>query len=64
MIKACDRLDNLRSLNQTSAEFQAKQIKETTDKYLPLFYDVLLRTNPIVRKISEITLAYKIERMQ
>lgn len=36
-IKMCDRLDNLRSLHQTAPEFQAKQIKETREKYIPLF---------------------------
>lgn len=37
VIKACDRLDNLRSLNQTDPEFQLKIMKETKDLYLPLF---------------------------
>lgn len=37
MIKACDRLDNLRSLSQASPEFQDKQLKETQEKYVPLF---------------------------
>lgn len=38
-IKACDRLDNLRSLMipGTSLEFQKKQIKETKEKYFPIF---------------------------
>jgi GTP diphosphokinase / guanosine-3',5'-bis(diphosphate) 3'-diphosphatase len=38
-IKACDRLDNLRSLMVpgTSIEFQKKQIKETKEKYFPIF---------------------------
>lgn len=38
-IKACDRLDNLRSLmiEGTSPDFQKKQIKETKEKYFPLF---------------------------
>jgi guanosine-3',5'-bis(diphosphate) 3'-pyrophosphohydrolase len=38
-IKACDRLDNLRSLMipGTTLEFQKKQIKETKDKYFTIF---------------------------
>lgn len=46
-IKACDRLDNLRSLmvEGTSLEFQKKQIKETRELYFPLF-DKLLTIVP------------------
>jgi (p)ppGpp synthase/HD superfamily hydrolase len=46
-IKACDRLDNLRSLMVpgTELEFQKKQIKETKECYYPLF-DKLLRICP------------------
>jgi (p)ppGpp synthase/HD superfamily hydrolase len=38
-IKACDRLDNLRSLMipGTTLEFQKRQIKETKEKYFPIF---------------------------
>jgi hypothetical protein len=38
-IKACDRLDNLRSLMipGTTVEFQKKQIEETKEKYFPIF---------------------------
>lgn len=38
-IKACDRLDNLRSLMipGNTNEFKKKQIKETKEKYYPLF---------------------------
>lgn len=36
-IKACDRLDNLRSLGQSSVEFRKKQVTETRDKYFRLF---------------------------
>ena len=48
-IKACDRLDNLRSLMipGTTVEFQKKQIKETKEKYFPLF-DQLLELCPAV----------------
>lgn len=39
VIKACDRVDNLRSLMVpgTSVEFQKKQIKETKEKYFTIF---------------------------
>lgn len=37
VIKACDRLDNLRSLGSASLDFQHKQIRETREKYYPLF---------------------------
>lgn len=38
VIKACDRLDNLRSLgSHVSPEFREKQIRETEKKYIPLF---------------------------
>jgi (p)ppGpp synthase/HD superfamily hydrolase len=55
-IKACDRLDNLRSLMVpgTSLEFQKKQIQETKEKYFPLF-DQLLTLCPTVY-VSNITI--------
>ncbi len=37
LLKACDRLDNLRSLKAGSVEFQKKQIEETRTKYYPVF---------------------------
>ena len=39
LIKACDRLDNLRSLdpNDVSGEFRTRQLQETREHYLPLF---------------------------
>ncbi len=36
-LKACDRLDNLRTLEAGSLEFRRKQIAETEAEYLPLF---------------------------
>lgn len=36
-VKACDRLDNLRSLEGTAPEFRSKQVKETKEHYIPLF---------------------------
>jgi (p)ppGpp synthase/HD superfamily hydrolase len=35
--KACDRLDNLQSLDQSPVEFRRKQVTETRDKYFRLF---------------------------
>lgn len=37
VIKACDRLDNIRSLAGTDTEFAMKQLNETVEKYGPLF---------------------------
>lgn len=37
MVKACDRLDNLRTLYDTPEAFRRKQIKETKEKYMPVF---------------------------
>jgi (p)ppGpp synthase/HD superfamily hydrolase len=47
-IKACDRLDNLRSLMipGTTLEFQKKQIQETKEKYFPIF-DKMVTLAPI-----------------
>jgi len=45
LIKACDRLDNLRSLGG-SPEFRAKQVKETREKYYPLFERMLTLAPP------------------
>ena len=46
-IKACDRLDNLRSLmiDGVSPEFQKKQVLETKEKYFPVF-DQLIQICP------------------
>jgi len=46
-IKACDRLDNLRSLMVpgNTVEFQKKQIQETREKYFPIF-DLMLNMTP------------------
>ncbi len=45
VIKACDRLDNLRSLGNGTVEFQKKQITETEEKYFPVF-DLMLSLTP------------------
>jgi guanosine-3',5'-bis(diphosphate) 3'-pyrophosphohydrolase len=44
MIKACDRLDNLRSLNSAPVDFQRKQISETRAKYYQLFDRMIVIT--------------------
>jgi GTP pyrophosphokinase len=49
LIKACDRLDNLRSLSSATPEFQEKQIRETRDKYLRLFDRMLVLTPEVHR---------------
>ena len=36
-VKACDRLDNLRSMEGSTVEFRRKQVTETRDKYFRLF---------------------------
>jgi (p)ppGpp synthase/HD superfamily hydrolase len=36
-VKACDRLDNLRSMARATVEFRRKQVAETRDKYFRLF---------------------------
>lgn len=46
LIKACDRLDNLRSLPAAPIEFRRKQIKETKEKYFPLFERMVELTPP------------------
>lgn len=46
VIKACDRLDNLRSLQSASHEFRGKQIIETRDKYYPIF-DRMIELTPV-----------------
>lgn len=43
-VKACDRLDNLRSLEQSSVEFRKKQVAETRDKYYRLFDRMVVLT--------------------
>ena len=43
-VKACDRLDNLRSLSQSTIEFRKKQVAETRDKYYRLFDRMVVLT--------------------
>lgn len=46
LIKACDRLDNLRSLHAADRPFQTRQVAETRDKYFPLFDRMLAVVPP------------------
>lgn len=46
LVKACDRLDNLRSLASARPEFRARQVAETRDKYYPLFDRMLTLAPP------------------
>lgn len=48
-VKACDRLDNLRSLMVpgVSLEFQKRQIAETKEKYFPIFDKIILLCPPL-----------------
>jgi len=48
VIKACDRVDNLRSLMVpgTTIDFQKKQIKETKEKYFSIFDRMVAITPP------------------
>jgi (p)ppGpp synthase/HD superfamily hydrolase len=70
-IKACDRLDNLRSLMipENSYEFKCKQIKETLTYYCPVF-DNLVRLAPkhhhknvlrVVREIKRLVKEYSVQ---
>ena len=60
VLKACDRLDNLRSLKGGTPEFQVKQIKETQEKYYPLFDRMVELTPPVyldrVQKLRDLIL--------
>lgn len=40
LVKACDRLDNLRSLGETTSAFRKKQFLETLETYWPLFREL------------------------
>lgn len=44
VIKACDRLDNLRSMDNASLTFRSKQVRETREKYFALFDRLLILT--------------------
>lgn len=41
VVKGCDRLDNLRSMENATEAFRIKQVKETRSSYYPLFNRML-----------------------
>ncbi len=51
VIKACDRLDNLRSISPSQVEFYQKQVTETRDKYYRVF-DRMLELTPAEHKFG------------
>lgn len=58
LVKACDRLDNLRSLDSTTEAFKVRQLTETREQFIPIFNLFLcrnLRYDAIMRKIRYIT---------
>lgn len=63
-IKACDRLDNLRSLMipGTTLEFQKRQIQETKEKYFPIF-DKMVSICPSDYRDSLIPIRDEIKRL-
>lgn len=63
-IKACDRLDNLRSLMipGTTLEFQKKQVEETKKYYFPLF-NQLLKICPVQYKANLRPIKDEIKRL-
>lgn len=63
LIKACDRLDNLRSMEGTGVklDFRIKQVAETRNKYYPLF-DRMLSLTPEEHKMQVLTIRDKIRQ--
>jgi GTP pyrophosphokinase len=55
LLKGCDRYDNLMSIEEMPVEFIAKQVKETRQKYVPLFKKMIDLT-PVVHKDSAVNL--------
>jgi (p)ppGpp synthase/HD superfamily hydrolase len=55
VIKACDRLDNLRSLDrpEIDAEFRERQIRETEEDYIPLFLQMIELTPAKCKRDAE-----------
>lgn len=60
VIKACDRLDNLRSMSESSKEFRQKQVFETTEKYFPLF-EQMVDLVPMSHRTRAIKLITKVQ---
>lgn len=64
LIKACDRLDNLRSLMipGTTFEFQKKQVAETRQYYFPIF-DRMVQLAPINHYPNIVVIRDEIKRL-
>ena len=64
LIKACDRLDNLRSLMipSTTFEFQEKQVRETKEYYFPIF-DRLVQLAPVSYYPNIVVIRDEIKRL-
>lgn len=54
LIKACDNVSNLRSLNGLSPDFQSKQGRKAHDHYLPLFEKLLTMAPPDQTRIEQV----------
>lgn len=54
-VKLCDRLDNLRSLDDVTEEFRTKQVKETRVSYFQ-FIERLVELTPLQYKMQAFTL--------
>jgi (p)ppGpp synthase/HD superfamily hydrolase len=66
VIKACDRLDNLRSLSgpTITEEFRQRQIKETEEKYLPLFVTMVELTPKRCKPHAEFLLKQILDQLK
>jgi guanosine-3',5'-bis(diphosphate) 3'-pyrophosphohydrolase len=62
IVKACDRLHNIRSLACCTPEFQRKQVIETREKYFPLL-DLLVKLTPKVHARGARFLRKEIRRL-
>lgn len=62
IVKACDRLHNVRSLACCTPEFQRKQVNETKEKYFPLL-DLLVKLTPKIHARGARFLRKEIRRL-
>lgn len=62
VVKACDRLDNLRSLSGTIPGFQKRQLAETREHYYPLMFRMInlapINVQPLCRNLRDNVTAY------
>lgn len=66
VIKACDRLDNLRSLSgdTISVDFRERQVRETEEKYIPLFTTMVDLTPQRCKQHAEFLLFQILEQLK